>query len=108
MAYDEGLAERIREHVDGFEPAERKMFGGLSFLVAGNLACGVIKDELIVRVGPEHFGSALKKKHARAFDFTGRPMKGWVTVAPAGFEDDSDLASWVRMGLDFAATLPPK
>lgn len=96
MAFDEGLAERIRELVGDAAVTEKKMFGGLSFLVGGNLACGIIKNELIVRVDPARHAGALKKKHTRPFDFTGRPMQGWVVSEPAGFESDRALASWVR------------
>jgi len=109
MAYDEGLAERLREALaDRDALQEKKMFGGLSFLLNGNLCCGVIGDEMIVRVGPEASDSALQKPHARMFDFTGKPMKGWVIVAPQGFEGDDDLRRWVEMGLGFAGSLPPK
>jgi hypothetical protein len=107
MAYDEGLAQRIREQVAGQSGiTEKKMFGGLSFLLNGNMACGVIKDELIVRVGPH--SHAVTQPHARPFDFTGRPMNGWVVVAPAGFESDPALHEWVEQGVTFARSLPPK
>jgi hypothetical protein len=107
MAYDEGLAQRIREQVaDHSGITEKKMFGGLSFLLNGNMACGVIKDELIVRVGPD--SDAVHQPHARPFDFTGRPMNGWVVVAPAGFESDQSLQHWVEQGVHFARSLPAK
>ena len=109
MAYDEGLAERLREALaDRDDLQEKKMFGGLSFLLNGNLCCGVIGDEMIVRVGPDASNAALQKPHARMFDFTGKPMKGWVIVAPQGVESDNDLQRWVEMGLEFAGSLPPK
>lgn len=109
MAYDEGLAYRIRELVDG-QPGlvEKKMFGGLSFMVQGNMACGVIKEDLVVRVGPESDEAALALPHARPFDFTGKPMAGWIMVAPEGYESDDDLKDWVQRGVDFARSLPPK
>lgn len=109
MAYDEGLAQRLRETL-GERPGidEKKMFGGISFLLQGNMACGVIEDDLIVRVGPEAYEEALQEAHARPFDFTGRAMKGWIMVGPEGYEEDSDLASWVERGLGFAGSLPPK
>jgi TfoX/Sxy family transcriptional regulator of competence genes len=109
MAYDEGLAQRIRE-VLGERPGlvEKKMFGGLGFMVQGNMACGVHKDKLIVRVGPEKHQEALARPYARPFDITGRPMKGWVMVESDGVESDDDLADWVRQGVDLALTLPPK
>ena len=109
MAYDEGLAQRVRDIlVDRVGIEEKKMFGGLSFMLGGNVACGVIKEDLIVRVGPDADAAALEKPSARPFDFTGRPMKGWVMVAQDGLEADEDLEDWVQMGLQFAVTLPPK
>ena len=81
MAYDEGLAQRIREALDELRPpalVEKKMFGGIGFMVQGNMACGVNKDKLIVRVGPAGYQEALTRPHAMVFDITGRPMKGWV------------------------------
>ncbi len=109
MAYDEGLAQRIRDVLAG-HPAlvEKKMFGGVGFMLHGNMACGVNGDDLIVRVGPERYDQALMQPHARPFDFTGRPMKGWVMVGPEGYESDEDLESWVQQGVDFALSLPPK
>jgi TfoX/Sxy family transcriptional regulator of competence genes len=109
MAYDEGLAERLRQLLaDRDDLQEKKMFGGLSFLLNGNLCCGVIGDDLIVRVGPEASPAAIQQPHARLFDFTGKPMKGWVVVAPQGIESDEELQRWVEMGLGFAGSLPPK
>jgi len=109
MAYDEGLAQRVREIMEAYSMAdEKKMFGGIGFMVEGNLACGVLNDELIVRVGPRHFEAALKKMHTREFDFTGRAMKGWIMVQPDGYESDKTLKGWVEMGVNFALTLPPK
>jgi hypothetical protein len=109
MAYDEGLAERIRaalgEHPD---LVEKKMFGGVGFMLQGNMACGVNKEDLIVRVGLEGYDDAVIRPHARPFDFTGRPMKGWVIVAPPGYEEDSDLDAWLHDGVSFALSLPPK
>ena len=104
MAYDEGLAQRIRELLEG-DPriGEKKMFGGVAFLVNGKMAAGVIRDELLVRVGPEAFEDALAEPHARAMDFTGRPMRGLVQVAPAGFEEDADLRAWLARGTGYAA-----
>jgi hypothetical protein len=109
MAYDEGLAQRIRESFDeqpGF--VEKKMFGGLCFLLQGNMACGVLKDELIARVGPYKYETALKKPHTKKFDITGRPMKGWVVVKSEGLEADDDLAAWVQEGINYALSLPAK
>ena len=109
MAYDEALAERIRDHLEGNpEIAEKKMFGGLSFLLAGNLAVGVIGDELCVRVGPDAGDEALNRPGARPFDMTGRPMKGWIMVGTPGIASEDDLAAWIERGVGFAAALPPK
>lgn len=109
MAYDTDLSLRIRElldNVSGLE--EKKMFGGVGFLVNGNMACGVHKDSLIVRVGPDGYQAALGKAHARVFDITGRPMTGWVMISTLGFATDTALSDWVQQGLDFALSLPPK
>jgi hypothetical protein len=109
MAFDEGLAERVRALVaDDSGTRERKMFGGLCFLCGGNMACGVVGDELMVRVGPDAWSDALSDPHAREMDFTGRSMKGMVFVGAAGVAEDGDLASWVERGTVFARSLPPK
>ena len=109
MAYDEGLAQRIREALGAApELVEKKMFGGVGFMVLGNMACGVNKDNLIVRVGPDQYEQALSRPHARPFDMTGRPMRGWVMLGPAGYESDDDLKAWVQQGVDLALTLPAK
>lgn len=109
MAYDEDLAQRIREvmvDLTGYE--EKKMFGGVGFMLQGNMACGVHKDDLIVRLGPDKYEEALEEPFVRPFDLTGRPMKGWVYISPDGVESDHDLKRWVQRGVDFALTLPPK
>jgi len=109
MAYDEQLAERLRTALAGREGlSERRMFGGLAFMLNGNMCCGLTADALMVRVGPDRFPEALDQPHARPMDFTGRPMKGMVYVDPAGYATDDDLAAWVGRGVAFAATLPPK
>lgn len=109
MAYDEGLAHRVRERLDeGPEVVEKKMFGGVAFLLQGNMACGVLNDDLIVRLGPEGYEEALAAPHARPFDVTGRVMTGWVMVGPAGYAEDEDLDRWVQRGLTFAGSLPAK
>jgi TfoX/Sxy family transcriptional regulator of competence genes len=109
MAYDEGVAQRLRESLaDVSDLSEKKMFGGLSFLVAGNLCVGVMGDELIARVGPEAYPAAVARPGAHPFDFTKRPMAGWVMVRPEGFEDDAALDEWVGSSLQFARSLPPK
>lgn len=109
MAYDEGLAERVRGLLeDRGKVSERRMFGGLAFLMRGHMTVGIVKDELMVRVGPESYARALNEPHARAMDFTGRPMKGLVFVSPEGIESDSDLERWVERGFGYAASLPAK
>lgn len=109
MAYDEGLAERIRAALDGTaEVSERKMFGGLAFMVDNNMACGVLDDELMVRVGPDGYDHALARPGAREMDFTGRPMTGMVMVSGDAIAEDDDLAGWVERGAAFAGSLPPK
>ena len=109
MPYDEGLAERIRGLLEeGPRFSERRMFGGLAFLVRGHMSVGIVKDELMVRVGPESYADALREPHARAMDFTGRPMKGLVFVSPEGIDSDADLERWVARGVAYAASLPAK
>jgi TfoX/Sxy family transcriptional regulator of competence genes len=109
MAYDEALANRVRSELDGAAGlTERKMFGGLAFLVHGHMACGLVGDELMVRVGADAYDEALAQPEARAMDFTGRPMRGMVMVSAAGVASRRDLARWVARGARFVATLPPK
>lgn len=110
MAFDEGLAQRIRERMsqENYEVEEKKMFGGIGFMIGGNLACGVIGDEMCVRVGPHGNQAALEQPHARQFDFTGKPMKGWIYVAPEGLADDEFLDDWIERGAKFASSLPKK
>ena len=109
MPYDEGVAERLREIFSNRRNvAEKKMFGGIAFMVSGNMCCGVVNDTLIARVGPDQYEAALNKPHARIMDFTGKPLKGFVYVAPEGFESDDELADWGGLCLDFVATLPAK
>ena len=109
MAYDEALADRVRDLLaDRGELREQKMFGGLCWMLNGNMACGVLNDDLIVRVGKDAGDQALADPNARPFDFSGRAMKGTVFVGPGGTEDDADLASWVDAGAGYALSLPPK
>jgi TfoX/Sxy family transcriptional regulator of competence genes len=109
MAYDEKLADRIlRTLSDQPDLVEKKMFGGVGYLLRGNMACGVNKDSLIVRVGKEAYAEALLQPHAREFDMTGRPMTGWVAVDPQGYASDEDLWAWVQQGVRFALSLPSK
>ena len=108
MTYNLKLAERIRSELEGIPFIEKKMFGGVGLLLNGNVACGVNKDNLIVRVDPEKHTALLKKPHAKPFDLTGKPMKGWLIVEAAGVKTDKQLSAWVKLGVEFALTLPPK
>ena len=109
MAYDETLAERIRPSLsDHSGLSERKMFGGLAFMLSGNMCCCVTEHGLMVRVGPDAYADALAQPHAGLMDLTGRPMKGWVLVQLEGLASDAALSQWVQRGAEFAATLPPK
>jgi TfoX/Sxy family transcriptional regulator of competence genes len=109
VAYDEDLANRVREQLAGEEPrTEKAMFGGLAFLIAGNMAVGVNRDGLMVRVGPEAGDAAAAEPHARAMSMGERPMKGWIIVAPEGVSTDAGLRDWVRRGVAFARSLPAK
>jgi TfoX/Sxy family transcriptional regulator of competence genes len=109
MAYDEQLADRVRPILRADAGAdERKMFGGIAFLINGNMACGVHTDNLIVRLDRADYEEALTRPGAAVFDLTGKPMKGWVLVSPDALEDDAELGAWVRQGMEFAQSLPPK
>ena len=109
MAYDEGLAQRVREQLEELTQfIEKKMFGGVCFLVQGNMSCGILDYDLIIRVGPKKHEESLEKPNTREFDFTGRPMKGWVVVSSESHEDDDEFMYWVKEGVDFAKSLPPK
>jgi len=106
MAYDEALASRIRELLrDRRDVTERKMFGGLAFLVTGHMCCGIVGRDLMVRVGREAYESALSEKHARPMDFTGRPLRGMVYVAPAGVRTKRALETWMDRGVRFTRSL---
>ena len=109
MAFDEDLAARVRDRLarrKGIE--ERRMFGGVAFLLDGNLLVGVWQDSLVARLGGEQGDEALLEPHVRPFDITGRPMTGWVLVGPEGVEDDDQLAGWIDRAAGFVGTLPPK
>lgn len=109
MAYDEGLAQRVSEALaDRPGLVEKTMFGGVGYMLRGNMACGVLNQDLIVRVGKDRYEEALAAEHTRPFDITGRIMTGWVMVAPAGTEQDQALVEWVDQGVAFASSLPPK
>ncbi len=103
MVFDERLAGRMRKALAQRKGiTEKKMFGGLAFLLDGKMCCGIVKDEMVVRVGPDRYGEALARPHARPMDFTGRPMKGFVFVGQAGIESDESLAEWLELGLKYA------
>ena len=109
MAYDETLAGRLRGALRGAGTvSEKKMFGGIAFMLNGNMCCGVINDLLMARVGPEAYAGALERPHARPMDFTKRPMKGYVYVEPGGLRSDEELAEWVGKCVEFVRTLPEK
>jgi hypothetical protein len=107
VAYDEGLAERIRDILqDRQDVVEKKMFGGLAFMVKGHMAVGIVKEDLMARVGPDAHDALIKKPHARLMDFAGRPMKGFLFVGPKGVDAASDLARWVAHSVAYADSLP--
>jgi len=107
MPYDERLADRIREALLARpDIVEKKMFGGIAFMVGGKMAVGVLGEDLIVRLGPEDATAAISEDGVRPFDFTGRPSKTMVYVGPERIGDESGLAGWVEAGADYAASLP--
>ena len=109
MAYNEKLAERIRAKLKGVRGlTEKKLFGGVGFLINGNMACGVNKQDLIARLSGEDSDKALKQTHVRVFDMTGRPMKGWIVVELQGLTTDKALQTWIDKSVKFAKSLPPK
>lgn len=108
MVYNELLAGRIRALARRKGLSEKKMFGGVAFLLNGNMCIGAVKDDLVVRVGPERFADALARPHARQMDFTGRPTRGFVFVDSKGWSSDAALKKWLDMGIDYASSLPKK
>ena len=109
MAYDHDLADRVREHLAGeYAISERAMFGGLAFMLEGNMAVGVSGDGLMVRVGPEGTEEALALPHTRPFEMRGRPTRGFVRVDPPGVASEEALDAWVGRGVAYAGSLPPK
>lgn len=109
MVYSEAVAQRIRRSLGARrEIAEKEMFGGIAFLLHGNLCVGVHGDDLIVRVEPEATDALLRERGAKIFDLSGRPMKGWLVVTPEGFRTDSALQEWIDRGVTFTASLPKK
>lgn len=109
MAFDEELAQRLRSLIFA-QPglSEKKMFGGLAFMIYGNMCCGVIGDDLIIRVSPNDYEELLARPGAREFDFSGRPMRGWVYVSEEVLSSEEELLGWVEAGLDYATKLPKK
>lgn len=109
MTYDEPMADRVRALLAArSDVIEKKMFGGLCFMVAGHMCCGLTKTDFMVRVGAEGYEDALAQPHARPMDFTGRPLVGMVYVSPAGTTNRADLAKWVKRAVAFVTTLPAK
>ena len=109
MAFNEALAQRVRDQLYPLIDAEEKMmFGGIAFMVSGNMAVGVNQDDLIVRVGLENYEAALKKPNVDLFKPTGKPMTGWITVTSNGHQADEELDYWIKLALDFVKTLPAK
>lgn len=109
MAYNEVLAGQIEKIMGELPQYEaKKMFGGVGYMIRGNMACGVHKDKLIVRVGPDKHEETLARPHTAVFDITGRPMIGWIMISREGYENEADLRSWIRQGIEFALSLPAK
>ena len=109
MAFDEGLAQRLREYFQEYDGVvEKKMFGGLCFMVCDHMCCGIMGDSLMARVGPDNYTACLEMENASEMDFTGRAMKGMVYVSAQGIESDDELAHWVGICQGFVRSLPPK
>lgn len=111
MAYNEELALRIREVMYDICPkefTEKKMFGGLAFFLNGHLCCGVMQEKMIVRVGPDAYEEALAQRYVSPFDITGKPMRGWITVALSGLKSKAALSRWAGQATGFVRSLPPK
>jgi len=109
MPFDEALGERVRTLLRGTHSLkEKRMFGGLAFMVNGHMCCGIVDKNLVVRTGPKQYDAALSKPHARPMDFTGRAMRGFVYIGPEGYGSTRDLKAWIQRGLHFVGTLPPK
>lgn len=109
MSYDEGIAERVREVMaDVSRVSEKKMFGGIAFMVDGNMCVGVVNDQLMLRVGPDQYNELLTKEFVKEMDFTGKPMRGLIYLQAEGFCEDDELKQWIDKALNFVLTLPPK
>lgn len=109
MSCDEQLVARVREVLERTRgTAERRMFGGVCFTLNGNMACGVVSTDLMIRIGPDKYDDALKRRHVREMDFTGRAMKGYVFVSALGTKSDPALKSWIEACIAYVKSLPPK
>lgn len=109
MAFDAGLAQRIRGYIgDRHGVTEKKMFGGIAFMLYGNMCVGIVDDKLMARVGTAAYDQLLKESQVTPMDFTGKPLKGYVYVHPDGLQADAQLARWIDRSIQFVATLPPK
>lgn len=109
MAFDENVAQRVRDVLsEDCAAVERRMFGGLAFMVNSHMCCGIVGEDLVVRIGPKEYEKTLSQSYVRAMDFTGRPMKGLVYVSPPGYRSKANLRKWIRRGLRFVSSLPVK
>ena len=109
MSYDESLARRVEKNLRRRRGwTRKKMFGGICYMLNGNMCCGVLDDELIVRAKPDEYERAMKRPHTRVLDFTGRPMKGFVVVRPPGWRAEAALKNWITLGIRCARSRPPK
>lgn len=109
MPYDKTLAERMRPMLlPRAGISEKNMFGGIAFLVYGNMCCGIWKDLLVIRLSVDEATIELKKPHVRVMDITGKPMKGWLLIEPRGYKKGADLFSWIEKAFSFASSLPAK
>lgn len=108
MPIDAIFAERVRAELEGLPFVEKKMFGGLGYLINGNMACGWYKGDMVARIEPSRQAIYLKRKNVKPFALRGKPMKGWVLVEPQGFKTKKQLGAWVKAGVEIALSLPPK
>jgi TfoX/Sxy family transcriptional regulator of competence genes len=109
MPYDADLDERVRKLVDRQEFfTEKKMFGGIAFLHRGNMCVGIWKEFLVIRIGPDNYDDALDEPHVQEFDFTGKPLRGWIMIDPDGTDSSEALRSWIDRAIRFTETLPAK
>ena len=109
MAYNEEIAFRVRKLLQKRNDiTEKKMFGGHSFLLSGNMCCGVLNDDLVLRVDPKRHKYILEKPHTRPMDFTGKPLSGFVYVDTGGYTDNNELMQWINISIDYVSSLPKK